>query len=548
MKNNSAEKDCVKKECASNNVNKDCAKKECAKISHKKSMLKKAAQVSGSTMLSRIFGIIREIMMANFLGVGAASDAFIIAFKLPNSLRKIFAEGALSAAMVPSVVETMRKRNINAVNKLVSLAYLAFEGVLLILCALAMWKATFVIMLCAPGFAAEKMVFCAKLLRIMMPFVFFISSSALLAGPLQAVGHFFVPAISPVLLNLTFIAGILICTAFGLPIEAFCFFVLFAGLLQFILHVFTYFKLGFSVEKYDKDTLQSFWHVMRKFVPCLFGMSVIEVSMFIDTSFGSYLPDGSVSLINYAERFMGIPLGVFGVAFSTILLPHFSKLTLYAPKRLRFYLLEAAKFVFWVAIPAIIMMMFFSTEVFSTLFAKKFTMLQSQMAGSILIAYLFGVFFFSLNKILLNVFYSFHSLWVPTLISILGTGVNFCMNMILIKIFFAVGLAMATTISAIVQTCLYIILLNKMFGIKFYLGKFLEFLVRYAIQLCFVFTVMYFIYNFMYKLISMFAGKLSSFLLLKFGFWFWVGPVCLFAFFLIYYTRKIFKVKLYFLD
>lgn len=533
---------------ANNNGSNNYTNNNCAKISNKKSMLKKAAQVSGSTMLSRIFGIIREIMMANFLGVGAASDAFIIAFKLPNSLRKIFAEGALSAAMVPSVVETMRKRNINAVNKLVSLAYLAFEGVLLILCALAMWKATFVIMLCAPGFAVEKMAFCAKLLRIMMPFVFFISSSAILAGPLQAVGHFFVPAISPVLLNIVFISGIITCTAFGFPIEVLCYFILFSGLLQFLLHIFTYFKLGFSVEKYDKDTLQSFWHVMKKFIPCLFGMSVIEVSMFIDTSFGSYLPDGSVSLINYAERFMGIPLGVFGVAVSTILLPHFSKLSLYAPKRIKFYLLEAAKFVFWLAIPAILMMMFFSTEIFSTLFAKKFTLLQSQTAGSILIAYLFGVFFFSLNKILLNVFYSFHSLWVPTFISIFGTGVNFCMNMLLIKIFFAVGLAMATTISAIVQTCLYMLLLNKMFGVKFYGAKFLEFLTKYVLQLSVIFTVMYFVYNFMYKIIGMFAGKLSGFLLFKFGFWLWVGPLGLLAFFLIYYTRKIFKVKLYFLD
>jgi putative peptidoglycan lipid II flippase len=381
-----------------------------------------------------------------------------------------------------------------------------------------------------------------------MPFVFFISSSALLAGPLQAIGHFFVPAISPVLLNIVFIIGIFVCTAFGLPIEIFCFFILFAGLLQLLLHLITYFRLGFSFEKYDKDTLKSFWHVIKKFIPCLFSMSVVEVSLFIDTSFGSYLPDGSVSLINYAERFMGIPLGVFGVAFATILLPHFSKLTLYAPKRIKFYLLEATKLIFWIAIPAVLMMMFFSTEIFSTLFSKKFTILQSQEAGSILIAYLFGVFFFSLNKILLNVFYSFHSMWTPTFISIFGTGVNFCMNMLLVKMFLSVGLAMATTISAIVQTCLYIIVLNKMFGVKFYLGKFVEFLLRYILQLSVIFTLIYFVYRAIYKLIGLFTGKLPNFLLFKLGFWLWVGPICLFAFLLIYYTRKIFKVKLYFLD
>jgi peptidoglycan biosynthesis protein MviN/MurJ (putative lipid II flippase) len=122
------------------------------------------------------------------------------------------------------------------------------------------------------------------------------------------------------------------------------------------------------------------------------------------------------------------------------------------------------------------------------------------------------------------------------------------MNMLLVKMFLSVGLAMATTISAIVQTCLYIIVLNKMFGVKFYLGKFVEFLLRYILQLSVIFTLIYFVYRAIYKLIGLFTGKLPNFLLFKLGFWLWVGPICLFAFLLIYYTRKIFKVKLYFLD
>lgn len=531
------------------------AKIECGKIANKKSILKKAAQVSGSTMLSRVFGIIRELMLANFLGVGVMSDAFIIAFKLPNSLRKIFAEGALSAAMVPSVVQTLRQKNIKSVNKLTTLAFLVFEGVLIGLCFFVVLFPNPIIKLCAPGFSPEKMIFCAKLLKILMPFVFFISSSALLAGPLQAIGHFFVPAISPVLINIIFIGSMLICTAFGLPIEVFCYFVLLAGLLQFLLHLFMYFRLGFSFEKYDSETKLSFWHVIKKFVPCLFSMSVVELSLFIDTSFGSYLPDGSVSLINYAERFMNIPLSVFGVAFSTILLPHFAKLTLYAPKRIKFYLLEATKFIFWMAIPVVVMMMFFSTNIFSTLFYKKFTFAQTGEAGAILVAYLFGVFFFSINKILLNVFYSFHSMWIPTIISIGGTVTNLLMNMLFIRIFLylglshaSIGLAVATTTSAVVQTVLYIILLNRVFHVKFYLGKFTEFLLKYTLQLSFIFAIMYFIYNFAYKIVGALTGKHAAFFLTKFGFWLWVGPLALFTFLLLYYTRKIFNIKLYFLD
>jgi putative peptidoglycan lipid II flippase len=529
-------------------MNNDVTKKICDKTIDKKSIVRTAAQVGGSTMIGKIFGIIREITLANFLGIGAMSDAFIIAFKIPNTLRLLFAEGALSAAIVPSVVETLRNKNKSAVNKFVLLAFLTFEGVLITLCILAIWKANFIIGFCAPGFTPEKAEFCSKLLKILMPFIFFISSSAVLAGPLQAVGHFFIPAISPALINILFVVGILICTAFGLPIETFCYFILFIGLIQFILHVFTYFKLGFAIEKFDKDSLSSFWHVMKKFVPCLFSMSIVEIDAFIDTSFGSYLPDGSVSLINLAERFMSIPLTVFGVAFATILLPYFSKLIIYAPKRMGFFILESTKFVFWAALPLVITMIFISDKIFSTLFSKKLNLLQAHLAGNILIAYLFAVFFFSLNKILLNVFYSFHSMWIPTIISIAGVIVNFSMNMLLVKTFSCVGLATATTISAIVQTILYIILLKKIFNIKFYIFKLLKFLTRYIVQLAITFTLFYFIYNFAYKSINLLPIELSNFLLLKFGFWLWVLPLELLIFWIIYRTRKVFSVKLYFID
>lgn len=516
---------------------------------HKKSIIKTAIQVGGSTMLGKIFGIVREITLANFLGIGAMSDAFVIAFKIPNTLRLLFADGALSAAMVPSVVETLKNKNKSAVSKFVLLAFLAFEGVLLILCLLAIWQANFVIHFCAPGFTPEKAAFCAKLLKILMPFIFFISSSAVLAGPLQAIGHFFVPAISPALINILFVTGIIACSAFNLSIEALCYFILLIGLIQFILHAFTYFRLGFAIENFDKDSLNSFWHVMKKFVPCLFSMSIVEIDAFIDTSFGSYLPDGSVSLINLAERFMSIPLAVFGVAFATILLPYFSRLIIYAPKRMGFFVLESAKLVFWAALPLVITMAFLSDEIFFTLFSKKLNLLQAHLAGNILIAYLFAVFFFSLNKILLNVFYAFHSMWVPTVISVAGVIVNFSMNMLLVKTFSCVGLATATTLSAIVQTILYIILLKKFFNIKFYLFKLLGFLTRYTIQLSIIFTLFYFIYNFIYKIICLlFPAYLSHFLLLSFGFWLWILPLLLSIFLIIYHTRKIFRINLYFID
>jgi len=516
---------------------------------HKRSIIKKTIEVGGSTMLSRFLAIIREVLIVRFLGVGAISDAFFTAYKIPNSLRKIFAEGALSAAMIPTVVSILRKKNKKSLNKFMSLAFLVFEGALLALCALVIWKAQCVVRFAAPGFSPEQVVFTARLLQVLMPFIFFLSSSALLAGPLQSVGHFFIPAISPALLNVVFISSLLICLTFGLSVKHLCLFILVGGLIQLLLHVFAYFRLDFSFQKPDRESWVSMSHVMRKFLPCLFSMSIVEVSLFVDTMFASWLPKGSVTLIYYANRFMGIPLGVFGAAFSTILLPHFSKLSLYAPKRISFYLLEATKFVFWISVPITCMMIFFSEKIFSTIFlSSKFSLVQVQEAGVILIAFLLGLFFFSLNKILLNIYYSFHNMWIPTVVSIIATIINVFMNMILMRKFASVGIALATSISAILQTMLFITFLAMFFNFRFYVMRFIDFIIRYVAQLCLLFIPAYFIYTVLLKVIGYLPRALSYFLLESVGFWLWVGPLCLLTFLLIYSTRRLFRVKLYFLD
>src|SRR5258708_10735980 len=160
-----------------------------------KTILKKTIQVGSSTLLSRFFGIVREILMVRYLGAGGLSDAFLTAYKFPNSLRKIFAEGALSAAFIPTVVQTLKHGDKNAIAGLMSLAFLVFEGTVLALCALIMKHAEQVIGFIAPGFSEQQIIQTIPMVHILMPFIFFISSSALLAGALQAVGHFFIPAI-----------------------------------------------------------------------------------------------------------------------------------------------------------------------------------------------------------------------------------------------------------------------------------------------------------------------------------------------------------------
>ena len=516
----------------------------------RKSIISKTMQVGGFTLLSRFLGIIRELLQVRYFGASALSDAFFTAYKIPNSLRKIFAEGALSAAFVPSIVQTVKHEGRKGIGGLMSLGFLFFESIVLILCAYAMYYSEWLLSYIVPGFTAQEIATTALFLDILMPFIFFISSSALLAGPLQAIGHFFVPAFSPVLLNIIYIMGIALCLFLNLPIPYLCWIILIGGFIQLLMHIFAYFKFGFNFASIKRADVWLFIKIFPKFFFCLLSMSVLEVGLFIDTSFASLLPKkGSISLIYYANRFMGIPLGVFAVAFATILLPHFSRVSIYAPKRLGFYVLEATKLVWWVLLPITIVMGLLSHKIFTTIFlSEKFTLAQANEAATILAIFLCALFSFAINKILSNVYYSLHNTWIPGIIAVLSVGLNAYLDWVFIDSFGAAGLAAATSIATIVQTICLFVLLQYYFGLALYCGHFIRFVYQSVIQVVVVgipFIGVYFM--------GLYAGTLlshtvSSFFMNSVGFWLWVGPLCALYMLALYTTRLQFKVRLLFLE
>jgi putative peptidoglycan lipid II flippase len=517
-------------------------------LTHNK-IIKKTIEVGSSTLLSRFFGIVREILMVKYLGVSGLSDAFLTAYKIPNSLRKIFAEGALSAAFIPTVVSTMKDNNPQAVAGLMSISFLVFEGIVLTICAFIMIYAQQVIHFIAPGFSEQQLAAAVPMLHILMPFIFFISSSAILGGALHAIGHFSTPAIAPILVNIIFIMGICISLFFNLPVTYLCWFIVLAGSMHFALHLIMYFKYHFYFGPITRKDVSIFAKIMGNFLLCLPSISLMEIALFIDTSFASLLAPGSISLIFYANRFVGIPLGVFAVAFSTILLPHFSRMHISNPKRLHFYLLESTKFIFWVTIPIAFLMAFFSEEIFSTIFlSKKFTLAQVQEAGTILRAFLVGLFFFSLNKILLNIFYAKHAAWVPACIALCATVINIILNMLFIDQFQATGLAIATTASSIVQTILFLIVLYKKYTFRIYIMPFLHFALRYTAQLTVLGTAFWLCYYGIIKVIKLvLPATLSLFFISKIGLWLWVGPLSLLFLASLYLSRSLCNIKLHFL-
>ncbi len=295
----------------------------------------------------------------------------------------------------------------------------------------------------------------------------------------------------------------------------------------------------------------NFKQIMYKFLPCLVGVGIIEFNLLIDSTFASVLPSGSITVLGISSKFMQIALSSFAVAFSSISLSHFSSIITYAPKRLNYYILESVKFIFWVTIPVTLIMSFFSYDIFYTLFyqfSSGFSLSQVGEASSLLIAFVLGLFFYSINKLLLSVYYSMGQVFLPTVVSLSGAAVNIIFNWLFVCRYGSLGLAIATTLSAIGQTLLLVLILDKFFKFKIYYKPFLNFVGHYLLQLFFIGSLFYLSYKFIIMFIVKYLQFMDNFLLNQIGLWFWVGPLTLLIFGLVYSSRKLFKVKIYYLD
>ena len=511
------------------------------------SIILKTIQVGANTFLSRIFGLAREVLLLRLLGVDELADAFSTAFMLPNSLRKIFAEGALTSAFVPSFIHTLKKDGKSPANALMTLCFIVFESFLLLLCIIVMVFPRATIKLLAPGYSETTALAAIPFLQILMPLIFFISSSALFAGVLNSVNHFFIPAFAPVIINASFLLGTLGCLYYGYSVTFLCWAIIIGTIIQCLMHAAAYFYYGFSFQKFTSETVKTFRSMLTKFLFCFMSNSVMEVGLFVDQQFASYLPSGSVTLIKYAHRLMGIPLGVFAVAFATILLPHFTHVKMDNPEKIEFYLNQSVKFVLWVTIPATIIMMFFSQEIFLTLFASfssKFPIHRLPEAGAILAAFLSGLMFFSLNKIFTTLFFALHNTKIPTLVTSLGTVVNIIANYALVNKLGATGLAYATSLGGLFQTLLFMYMLERHSPYRINYKQLWCFIVRYLIITMVTISIYYPIYT---KCYSYMHNLEKPFLITGPGFWFWVGPLIVAGYLFLYAMRKWTDKDIYFL-
>lgn len=415
-------------------------------------MIKAAATVGGMTMISRILGFVRDIIIARYFGATAGADAFFVAFKIPNFFQRLFAEGAFSQAFVPVLAEAKEKRGKEAVKQLVDALSYRLGGILLLLTAFGVFGSSLWMMVFAPGFIddPEKFDLAADMLAITFPYLLLISLVAFSSAIMNTYNQFAVPAFTPVFLNLVLISfAIFVSPLMDVPIMALAWGVLVAGVVQLLFHLPFLYKLGLLPHP-TRKTDPGVGEVKRLMLPALFGVSVAQINLLVDTILASFLVTGSVSWLYYSDRLMEFPLGVFGVALATVVLPGLSKKA--ANENWQGFqqdLDSALRLVFLIGVPAMLGLLVLAQPLVVSLFHYgAFTDHDAQMASLSLMAYSFGLLGFILVKILAPAFYARKDMKTPVKVAIVALVANMVFNLLLIGPFAHVGLAAATSISA----------------------------------------------------------------------------------------------------
>ena len=415
--------------------------------------------VSIGTMLSRVLGLVRDVVLANLLGAAPNADAFFVAFKIPNFLRRLFAEGAFSQAFVPVLTETREQGSHEAVRHLVDRVAGVLGGSLFVLTALAMVMAPWVALLFAPGFSRDvaKLALTADLIVWTFPYLLLISLTGFCGAILNTYGRFAVPAYTPVLLNLSLItAAVVWAPTMPEPALGLAMGVTLAGVVQLLFQLPSLRALKLTPRPVWDTKDEGVRKILMLMVPALFGVSVSQINLLFDTVLASLLPDGSVAWLYYSDRLTELPLGVFAIAIATVILPTLSALnTRAAPEEFSQTLAWAMRNVLLIAVPATVALWLLAEPILATLFQYgAFTDRDVEMAAASLRAYTVGLGGFMLIKVLAPGYYARQDMKTPVKIGIIAMVSNMVLNVLFVfplMWYFGmghVGLSLATSVSA----------------------------------------------------------------------------------------------------
>ena len=431
---------------------------------------KTLATVSGLTMLSRVTGLIREFLIARTFGASVYTDAFFVAFRIPNLLRRLFAEGAFSQAFVPILAEYKNQRGNRATRVLTDHVATVMFWALLVTSVIGVVAAPALVLLMASGFSsnAQAMSLSVAMTRIMFPYILFMSLVALAGGILNTWREFRVPAFTPVLLNLSFIAAaLLLAPLMSQPVYALAIAVFIGGVLQLAFQLPALRKIGMlpriSLNPLIALSDEGVRRVLKQMLPATFAVSAAQISLIINTNIASHLADGSVSWLSYADRLMELPTGLLGVALGTILLPNLSKAHASGDQREYSSLLDwGMRLTFLLAMPSAVALIVLAIPITSTLFHYgRFDAVSVHMTAQALIAYGVGLMGLIMVKILAPGFYAKQDIRTPVKIGIGVLIATQLMNLVFVPWIAHAGLALSIGLGATANAGLLFILLRK---------------------------------------------------------------------------------------
>jgi len=430
-------------------------------------LLRSSAVVGAMTMLSRVLGLVRDIVIAGVIGVSGAADAFFVAFKIPNFLRRLFAEGAFAQAFVPVLADYKAGGSHAAVQGLVNRVAGMLGGTLLLLTSLTVLAAPLVTMVFAPGFIshAEKFEMTSGMIRITFPYLFLISMTGFCGAVLNSYGRFAVPAFTPVLLNLSLIfAAVGAASWFEQPVFALAWGVFFAGIIQLLFQLPSLYRLDLVPRPLWDSRDEGVRRILKLMVPALFGVSVSQINLLLDTVLASFLPTGSVSWLYFSDRLAELPLGVFGIAIATVILPNLSAHRAASRDGQFTATLDwALRSVLLIGVPAAMALALLAEPILITLFQngpRGLTAHDVSMAALSLRAYSLGLVAFMLVKVLAPGFYARQDTKTPVKIGIVAMAANMVLNLALVLPLMHywnvghLGLALATSLSAYLNALL----------------------------------------------------------------------------------------------
>lgn len=447
------------------------------------------------TFISRLVGFVRDMIIAQLFGAEAGMDAFYVAFRIPNFMRRLFAEGAFSQAFVPVLAEYQKTRTLDEVREFLAKVAGSLSAVLSLVTLVGIIGAPVITYLFAPGFGDDTVRFtlASYMLQLTFPYLMMVSLTAMAGAVLNTYGYFGVPAFTPVLLNISMIlCAVYLSPHVPVPVVALAWGVLIAGIAQLLFQIPFLYRHQLLVKPSFKMRDPGVKRVVKLMVPALFGVSVAQVNLMIDSIFASFLHVSSVTWLYYTDRLTDFPLGIFGVAIATVILPHLSRR--HAEQNTVHYSLAldwGLRLLLLIGIPAGLGLAVFSLPMIVSCFAYgKFTLLDALQTQKSLMMLSLGIPAFMMVKVLASGFYAKQNIKTPVKVGVLAMVLNSILCAVLIGPLAHAGLTLASTLAGYLNcgVLLYLLIRRQIYVLRPGWGRFLlQLMVANALMLVYLY-------------------------------------------------------------